>query len=134
MTKWAIVSVIASCVVGVLAFAACSGGAGSSLSACPAPADITPGDTCAIGFACPSSQALPDCPGSMGSISCNCTATGWDCVDPHQNPCFTDASDEVGDEAGGDEAGGDEAGDDGGGDAGAQDETSPDTGSDAPAG
>jgi hypothetical protein len=130
MTKWAILSVLASCLVGVLAFVACSGGTGSSLNACPAASDITPGDVCVIGFACPSTQALPDCPGSVGSISCNCTATGWDCVDPHANPCFPDdAGDEAGDEGGGDEGGGDDGGSD------APDDTAtPDDASDARAG
>ena len=89
---------------------ACSGGAGSSLSACPDPADIAPGGTCTTGTACPSAAALPDCPGSVGSLTCNCTNAGWTCADPTGSVCYPDASDEGG-EAGGDEAGGDDGGD-----------------------
>jgi hypothetical protein len=67
---------------------ACSGGAGSTLSSCASPHDIEPGGVCAMGQSCPSASALPDCPGSEGSLVCTCTKDGWNCVDPAANPCF----------------------------------------------
>jgi hypothetical protein len=77
----------------VLLVAACDGGAGSSLSSCPASSDVVPGGACAMGIACPSAAALPDCPGSAGSLTCTCTKDGWTCADPTGSECHPDASD-----------------------------------------
>ena len=72
---------------------ACDGGAGGSLDACPASSDIVPGGACAMGTACPSAASLPDCPGSAGSLTCNCTKDGWLCADPTGSVCQPDAAD-----------------------------------------
>ncbi len=120
MNKWTRFSVIAATAAPLgLAFAvclavACSGGAGSSLASCPDPVDIAPGGSCTTGTACASAAALPDCPGSAGSLTCNCTNAGWVCADPTGSVCYPDGGDEGG-EGGGDEGGGGEAGGDDGG-------------------
>jgi hypothetical protein len=122
MTKWTRLSLAGAPLALALAVSlavACSGGAGSSLSSCPDPADIAPGGVCTDGTACASTAALPDCPGSAGSLTCNCTNSGWVCADPTGSACYPDA----GDEGGGDEGGTDEGGTDEGGDDGAVDAT-----------
>ena len=133
MTKWTRLSLAAAPLALALAVSlavACSGGAGSSLSSCPDPADIAPGGACTDGTACVSAAALPDCPGSLGSLTCNCTSAGWVCADPTGSECNPDAGDQGeggGDEAGGDEGGGDEGGggDDAGPDVAAQTDAGP---------
>jgi hypothetical protein len=76
--------------------AACGGNAGSTLTSCPSPDDVTPGASCAEGFACTSSSSLPDCPGSRGSLVCACIGAIWVCSDPSENPCFSGASEDAG--------------------------------------
>jgi hypothetical protein len=117
MSQWTRLSLLgAPFAFAALVVLACSGGAGSSLSSCPDPVDVAPGGVCTTGTACTSAAALPDCPGSAGSLTCNCTGTGWVCADPTASACFPDAGDDGGD--GGD--GGDETAEAANGDAGDQ--------------
>src|SRR6476646_8677566 len=73
----------------------CSGGAGSSLQACPPSNEVQPGGACTSGASCPSAAALPDCPGSTGSLACNCTAQGWVCFDQSRHECHADGTQET---------------------------------------
>ena len=121
MTRTILHSVVGLALAGAIAiYAACSGGAGGSLSGCPNPVDITPGGFCTDGQSCPSAAALDQCPGSQGALICNCTSAGWVCFDPSGSACFPDAGEGGTDEGGTDEGGTDEGGtDDGsGGDSG----------------
>jgi hypothetical protein len=111
MTKAILHSLFGLALAGAIGVAAaCSGGAGSSLSACPSPTDVAPGGFCTDGQSCASAAIPGDCPGAAGALICNCTASGWVCADPSGSECFPDAGEAGTDEGGTDEGGTEEGG------------------------